>query len=170
MKVKAWMVVPAVLVLAACDSGNGGGGGGGGGSACGDGLLNIDMAVTGELTPQYSWGGGAARDLNVTRVENLEFIASNPTACAGTATPDERCEIAYTITGVTANNVNSPTTHGNVGSPPATLAVTQENPLEMGVLYQMTVNRINESGGGLSACGCLRFTAGTPAEGDGNCG
>jgi hypothetical protein len=172
----------AALALVACDSdsNNGGGGGGGGDASCTD---IIPMQVTGELAPMYSWNDGAVSSLTVARVENLEFLAANPTACFPQGTTpgevDERCELAYTRSALPSlenpetlpNTVNSPTMHGSIPTLgtgfPTEVGMTNENPLENGVQYQASVIRTLEDGN--VECGCVRFNAGTSASDDDNC-
>lgn len=150
--------------------------GGGGGDNCSE---VIPMQVTGELAPMYSWSGGAVNSLTVARVENLEFIAENPLDCAPPGPVADECELAYVRSSlpdpsaptVTRNAVESSVIHGS--SPgmgtgvPSEIAVTEENPLENGVLYQASVIRALEDG--TAACGCVRFNAGTSADDDDNC-
>ncbi len=186
MKKLGLLLIPALFALSACDdNGNGGGGGGPiGGASCD---LKIPMQVTGELTPQYAWDGGAVENLAITRVENLEYLsnAANATACATAMVPgsgttrDERCKIAYarkslpspSAPTVARSLVTSPVMHGAPGDssiPPNVTALTEEAPLVMGVAYQMSVTRV-KSDGSVESCGCLRFNAGTAKSGDGSC-
>jgi hypothetical protein len=192
MKLKAWMVVPAALVLAACDSGSSGGGGGGGGGAvpgvaeaenC---TVTVPMQVTGELTPQYSWDVPDSDDgvfnLSVIRVENIDFIINNVQACIpsqASPTVDDRCLPAYARSSLDVENptnppnlVTSPVMHGapsSGGFPPDVVAVTMESPLENGVEYQVSVVRAL-SNNSAQACGCMRFVAGTADSSDTLCG
>lgn len=174
MRIGPWMWVPlSVVMLAACDDGNGNG------NEAANCSVAIPLAVTGELVPQYSWTGGDVSKLSVVRVENLEFLSdpANATTCA-TADPasrDERCKLAYTLSSLPSSSgapreaVVSPILHGQAGSPPDTIHLTEESPLAMGQVYQVDV-LIADSAGTATACGCLRFTAGTAASGDGDCG
>ncbi len=185
MKLKAWMVVPAALVLAACDSGGGGGGKTVAGVAGADNCtVTVPMSVTGELTPMYSWDVPDSDDgvfnLSVIRVENIDYIASNPTTCFATtpgAEVDERCKIAYARTSgpdlsnpeVPQNIVTSPVMHGAASSGFDVIALTQESPLENGVEYQASVVRALDNNSA-QACGCMRFVAGTADSSDTLCG
>lgn len=172
MKKWVFLLAPALLALSACNDNDNGGGNG---EASCD--LDIEMAVTGELTPQYSWSGGDVWSLTVTRVENLDYIAANPVACAaapGAGGRDDRCKIAYNRTSLPTvetagrNMVTSPTTHGAAGGLPDTVALTEESPLANGVEYQLSLTRVKPNGEP-DGCGCLRFTAGTAKSGDGSC-
>lgn len=176
MQKRQWLWAPLGLVLlAGCEDGNGGGGSGGGANCS----VAIPLAVTGELQPQYSWTGDDVSKLSVARVENLEFLSdpANATSCATAeaSSRDERCKIAYSLsslpssTGEPREQVASPVLHAQTGSFPDTVHLTEETPLEMGRLYQVDI-LIADGAGTATACGCLRFTAGTAASGDGDCG
>lgn len=167
----------AALAIAACDSDSKNAGGGGGGRATCSAV--IPMQVTGELSPMYWWTDGAVSSLTVARVENLEFIAANPTACVPPNEPDPMCELAYSRSSLPnpenpetlPNNVDSPLMHGASpslgGGFPTEVALVNENPLENGVEYQASVIRTLEDGN--VECGCVRFNAGTSADDDNNC-
>ncbi|ULQ45565.1 hypothetical protein JN531_010580 [Flagellatimonas centrodinii] len=187
MKLKTWMLLPLALTLAACSDNDDNGGGGsaiagvGGATNC---TVTVPMSVTGELTPMYSWDVPDSDDgvfnLSVIRVENIEFLSSNPQACVPSSaggSVDERCEIAYARSSgpdlsnpeVPQNTVTSPVMHGAAGSGISIIALTQESPLENGVEYQASVVRALDNNSA-QACGCMRFTAGTAASSDTLCG
>lgn len=156
MNTKPWMAASLLLMIAACDNdgGDDGGGGSGAGDNCGEAIA---MSVTGELTPMYDWDAEGDDDgvysLSIIRVENADYISEHSTECApsaGDTTVDERCEIAYSRVSspdpsdpeTPRNLVMPPVMHGDLSSseiPPEVSALTQENPLEMGVEYYASV-------------------------------
>ncbi len=192
MKLKAWMVVPAALVLSACDSGGGGGGGGGGAipgvAEAENCTVTIPMTVTSELKPMYDWDVPDDEDgvfkLSVIKVENIDYIIENAASCAsasgdGAPTIDERCLPAYSRASLSLENptnppnlVTPPVMHdapSSSGFPPSVVAVQTEEFLENGVEYQVSVVRAL-SNNSAQACGCMRFTAGTADSSDTLCG